>query len=292
MKKEIGRIVKTGSKGTLTKIGQASCLSRVSKVLKHDLNIQIRSFEFLKITHVEQLIQHFKSSQCSRSLQNTMAHIRSALRGVDRETFAADPRISNKSLGINGASRDGTHRAISLKKIEERISKQEPGAAATSRLQLTIGLRAREAVQASPSLKSWAIELQKYDSITVVHGAKNGRTRIVRFITPESKQAALEAIKTALEASLQAKEVLIPSKTLSGAMKAHNLKMAEVGFLGEESSHALRCTWAQEQYSRYLVRLDGDVKESLSRLSMDLGHGDGRGRYVKQVYLKNSAVDD
>lgn len=40
---------------------------------------------------------------------------------------------------------------------------------------------------------------------------------------------------------------------------------------------------------RYLS--DGvDRLEALARLSMDLGHGDGRERYCAQVYLKNSGA--
>ena len=273
----------------MTKIARASSLLQISKILKNDLNIQVKSFEFLKVKHVERLIQHLQArGQSPRTSQNTMAHIRCALREVGREKFASDPRISNKKLGISGASRDGKHRAISLEEIENRILKLDTGAAATTRLQMAVGLRAREAIQCAPSLKSWLIELEKHGCLTVVHGAKGGRTRIVRFITEESKQSALQAIKNAHQEAIKNNGVLIPSKSLQGAARAHLRQMKAAGFQGEESSHALRCTWAQAQYTRYMEMLGGDEKEALSRLSMDLGHGDGRGRYVKQVYLKNT----
>lgn len=273
----------------MTKIARSSSLLQISKILKNDLNIQVKSFDFLKITHVERLIQHLKvRGQSPRTSQNTMAHLRCALREAGREKFAADPRISNKSLGISGASRDGKHRAINLEEIELRILKLDDGAAATTRLQMTIGLRAREAIQSADSLKSWLIELEKFDCLTITHGTKGGRSRIVRFITQESKQSALQAIKNAHQEAIGSNGVLIPSKTLQGAARAHSRQMNAAGFQGEESSHALRCTWAQAQYTRYMEVLDGDEKEALARLSMDLGHGDGRGRYVKQVYLKNS----
>jgi hypothetical protein len=289
MKREIGRAVKAGGGSTLTKIARASSLAQISKILKNDLNIQVKSFEFLKVSHVERLIQHLQArGQSPRTSQNTMAHLRCALREVGREKFASDPRISNKKLGISGASRDGKHRAINLEEIEMRILKLDDGAAAATRLQMAIGLRAREAIQSSESLKSWLIELEKYDCLTISHGTKGGRTRIVRFITQESKQSALQAIKNAHQAAIKNNGVLIPSKSLQGAARAHLRSMNAAGFQGEESSHALRCTWAQAQYNRYMEMLGGDKKEALSRLSMDLGHGDGRGRYVKQVYLKNT----
>ena len=288
-KREIGRSVKAGGGSTLTKIARASSLLQISKILKNDLNIQVKSFDFLKINHVDRLIQHLQArGQSPRASQNTMAHLRCALREAGREKFAADPRISNKKLGISGASRDGKHRAIASEEIELRILKLDDGAAATTRLQMTIGLRAREAIQSTDSLKSWLVELEKYDCLTVSHGTKGGRSRIVRFITQESKQSALQAIKNARQQSIRSDGVLIPSKTLQGAARAHLRQMSAAGFHGEESSHALRCTWAQAQYTRYMEMLGGDEKEVLSRLSMDLGHGDGRGRYVKQVYLKNS----
>jgi hypothetical protein len=289
MKREIRQAVNAGGGSTLTKIARASSLAQISKILKNDLNIQVKSFEFLKVSHVERLIQHLQArGQSPRTSQNTMAHLRCALREVGREKFASDPRISNKKLGISGASRDGKHRAINLEEIEMRILKLDDGAAAATRLQMAIGLRAREAIQSSESLKSWLIELEKYDCLTISHGTKGGRTRIVRFITQESKQSALQAIKNAHQAAIKNNGVLIPSKSLQGAARAHLRSMNAAGFQGEESSHALRCTWAQAQYNRYMEMLGGDKKEALSRLSMDLGHGDGRGRYVKQVYLKNT----
>ena len=61
--------------------------------------------------------------------------------------------------------------------------------------------------------------------------------------------------------------------------------MNGVGFKGSEASHSLRYQFAREQFAKYLEAL-GDKKEALAALSMDLGHGDGRGRYCEQVYLR------
>ncbi|MBQ3300601.1 MAG: hypothetical protein IJH04_00345 [Eggerthellaceae bacterium] len=50
-------------------------------------------------------------------------------------------------------------------------------------------------------------------------------------------------------------------------------------------THALRYTFAHDQYRLY--RAEGSShRETLAALSKDLGHGDGRGRWVKIVYLR------
>ncbi|HFU8308966.1 TPA: DNA-binding protein, partial [Escherichia coli] len=49
--------------------------------------------------------------------------------------------------------------------------------------------------------------------------------------------------------------------------------------------HSMRYHFSQEARQFYRKSGYGD-KEIYARVSMDLGHGDGRGRYVKQVYFK------
>ncbi|EFA4015927.1 DNA-binding protein, partial [Escherichia coli] len=47
--------------------------------------------------------------------------------------------------------------------------------------------------------------------------------------------------------------------------------------------HSLRYAWAQDAIRHYLAQGFSE-KESLALTATDLGHGDGRGRWVKQVY--------
>ncbi len=58
---------------------------------------------------------------------------------------------------------------------------------------------------------------------------------------------------------------------------------AKVGLTGEYSPHSLRYAWAQDAIRHYLAQGFSE-KESLALTATDLGHGDGRGRWVKQVY--------
>lgn len=220
-----------------------------------------------------------------RTCQNNMAHLRAALREVGREKFVADRRISNEALGIDKGSRAGTHRAPARDDAIRRIESMKDGHREAARLQLELGLRAREAIQSYQSLPSWGRELEKTGRITVTAGTKGGRGRSVDLSNPEALGRAKEAIRQALTASGGGRKPLVASSSLEGAARSYQREMASVGFSGEQASHALRCAFAQDQYQRHLQQT-GDRKEALRRLSLDLGHGDGRGVYCAQVYLK------
>ena len=49
--------------------------------------------------------------------------------------------------------------------------------------------------------------------------------------------------------------------------------------------HSLRYAFMRERVGAYLQN-GIPMAEALARTSMDLGHGDGRGRWVKMVYLR------
>ena len=119
----------------------------------------------------------------------------------------------------------------------------------------------------------------------VLHGTKGGRPRSVSLLDQASKDRAIAAVREAIRVTEMQDGKLIPSSTLEGANRAYQRAMNAAGFKGSEASHALRYAFAREQFAKYLEDL-GDKKEALSALSMDLGHGDGRGRYCEQVYLR------
>ena len=287
MTRETSQITKSAGGSTLTRVGREANLNAISVQLKTELNIQVKSFSGLKVAHIEKLVSSWKDhGLSSRTMQNKMAHLRVALREVGREKFATDTRISNQSLGISGASRDGSHSSPGRAEIESRMSAMPPGARAAAGLQLELGLRSREAIQSVGSLSTWSKELARTGMITVVHGTKGGKARVVDLRYPGAKEKAREAIRTAQEVAKDAKGKLITSETLQGAARAYQRAMAEAGFIGAEASHSLRCQFAQEQYERHLDTT-GERSEALSKLSLDLGHGDGRGRYCAQVYLSS-----
>ncbi|RFE30374.1 DNA-binding protein [Salmonella enterica] len=66
----------------------------------------------------------------------------------------------------------------------------------------------------------------------------------------------------------------------------HN-HLRNAGLTGKYSPHSLRYAWAQDAI-RYNEEQGLSNKETLAVTSTDLGHGDGRGRYIEQVYIKNA----
>lgn len=78
---------------------------------------------------------------------------------------------------------------------------------------------------------------------------------------------------------------LIASTSLQGAARAYCRGLADAGLRGEHASHALRYAYARDLFGQYRT-LGVEPREARSMLAVDLGHGDGRGRYVAQVYLR------
>jgi len=288
-KNEIRAIVKAAGGSTLTRESRSANLAATANDLRLGLNVQIKSFAGLRTQHLQSLVTKWKTDgQSTRTIQNKLAHMRAALRAVGREKFAADARNSNGALGASGGSRSGTHTIPSEKTLGERISALPEAFQAGARLQKALGLRAQEAVQSNQSLRVWEKQILAGRPVTVLHGTKGGRPRSVSLLDQESKNKALTAVREAIRVMDKQDGKLIPSATLEGANRAYQRAMNEAGFKGSEASHALRYGFAREQFTRYMEALS-DRKEALSALSLDLGHGDGRGRYCAQVYLKGMA---
>ena len=79
--------------------------------------------------------------------------------------------------------------------------------------------------------------------------------------------------------------VLIAKPDEKTAMCRYRNVMYQAGFRGKESGHSLRYAFAQEQIREYMAQGYSQA-EALAMTSMDLGHGDGRGRYIAQVYQR------
>ncbi len=154
-----------------------------------------------------------------------------------------------------------------------------------SELQRCIGLRMKEAVQSGLSLASWRDSLEAGRPLEVVYGTKGGRPRAT-FVPEALRQRARQAVAAALQlAADRDGGRLVASISLQGARNRYRGACAEFGLKGKVASHGLRYAWAQDRYSAY--RREGlDEREAVRRLSQDLGHGSGRGRYVRMVYLR------
>ena len=276
--------MKDQSGSTLTKTAREATLKNVQTFMRH--NQLAHRLQEAKTTHIEKYVKAQKDAGVSdRTLQNRMSHLRSELTAIGRGKLADSERLSTKALGIDNASRDGTHRAMSSEQYSAVLEKAQalsPSFAAALQLQRELGLRQSEAIQCMESLKSWEKALERGDRIHVLHGTKGGRARDTLANDPER---ALEAVRSALEATKDNGGQLVVSSSLEGARRSYGRLCNEVGMKGEHASHALRCMYAQDRFENYMESFDGDRREALAATSMDLGHGDGRGTYVAQVYL-------
>ncbi len=240
-------------------------------------------------------LDEVRPSVSARTLQNMLAHFRVALRGVGRSHVADSVEWSNQAFNAtsHGGDRVGKHRAVS---DAELAAAQRQAAAlgaagreaiVLSELQRTCGLRAQEAVQCAASLASWKAALEDGRPVLIAAGTKGGRARTA--VIPESlRDRAMRAIDAALALSQSNQGHLVAADSLWGALSRYGHACRAVGLQGEIGSHSLRYAWAHDRFREYL-REGLAHRVALSRLANDLGHGDGRARYVKMVYLRGFA---
>ena len=256
-------------------------IGRFADYLK-SANLQVRGVEYLKGKHVQGFIDARKGAGISlRTLQNEVTALRVVLRQAGRDKLA--DQLGTKELGIAGASRNGTKTALSESRLVElraAVLARDEGVAAVVDLQRALGLRAEEGVKSCKSLATWERQLKAGQPVHVVFGTKGGRPRLV---SPADRERALSAIQQARALADRQGGVLIAKTNEKEAMTRYRNVMAASGFIGRESGHSLRYAFAQEQIRAYTLT-GYSVKEALALASMDLGHGDGRGKYIKQVY--------
>lgn len=266
-----------------TRENRESAVSRFASFLKAE-NVQIKKIEHIKHKHVEKFVRACSNRGLSaRTIQNEISALRTTLAAASRAEFARS--IDNKKLGIAGASRDGTKTAMSEEKISAlraALTKLDVGVAAAVELQRALGLRGKEAVMSSASLKSWEKQLESRHPVNVVFGTKGGRPR---FVNPADRSRALHAVKAALSVAQRQSGRLIDKPDLKSALARYTRCMHAAGATGRESGHALRYAFAQAQIRAYEER-GLSRAEALAATSCDLGHGDGRGRWIEQVYSR------
>lgn len=114
-------------------------------------NIQIRQVAQLKARHIEDYIREWlQQGIARRSLQNGMAAIRCFLAQAGRNKLATSERISNRALGLAGAPRTGTHRAIPPEyywHVLDTARAKDARQTVAMELSRLMGLRSQEAVQ-------------------------------------------------------------------------------------------------------------------------------------------------
>ncbi|QTF09647.1 DNA-binding protein [Brenneria izadpanahii] len=254
------------------------------------LNIQIRDVKHIKTSHIEKYIHSRQAENIScRTLQNEMSAVRSIMTAAGRNKLA-DPnheKLSNQALGISGANRDGTKAPITDEKLAAVINhslKKDEGVALAVQLSRYLGLRTEEAVQSAKSLKTWKQALiNGNERVRVIFGTKGGRPRET---TVYNREKVLSILDAAIKHSGENNGKLIDKPSLHTAIERYRNIVREAGMVGKDAPHSLRYAYSRDAVSFHVENGMSKV-EAEALVSMDLGHGDGRGRYIKQVYLKD-----
>ncbi len=158
-----------------------------------------------------------------------MAALQAVLRQAGRRQVVEHPRLTNKALGVSGASRNGTRRAITpehYQQVMEKARAEDAGLAAALEIARLMGLRSQETVQSSLSLKTW---LKAIEKALIVAEQHNGR--------------------------------LIDKPDLKMALESWHKQVIKVGLKGEFSPHSLRYAWAQDAIRHYLAQGPDEIKQ-------------------------------
>ena len=236
-------------------------------------------------------LEHRATVVSARCVQLEASHLRRAISGSGRELGdVRDPKNpwSSARMGVPEGSRIGGKAAADPTRYESARHRMPDDIKAGVGLINAIGLRMKESAMAKDSLEGWRGELAKPESrergvyLHIIDGCKGGRPRWV-FVPPGRVDLVVAAVAAAAQSVSKCGNV-IDAENLKDALKRFSNCMSRLELTGDNSVHGLRRAFAQSQYAYYR---EAGMSEALAlkRLSQDLGHGDGRGRWVANNYL-------
>jgi hypothetical protein len=245
--------------------------------------------------HLQAYAQHrAMHGVSSRTLANEMSHLRAVLMHIGKEGLARNPAYSNRALGIGRGSRVGTKQPLSDAAIhtfqEYMVRLGRPCIGGLLELQRAFGLREAEAIRAGQpeTLARWQRELQERGSVRVLEGTKGGRLREVHPADLDRAQKAVQVALAMLKVTGQPYLLMRANGSITTGLKQALGVYSNVCYRAGIQSHGARYAFASERMRAY--RDQGySEREARAATSLDLGHGDGRGRYVASVYAR--AVD-
>ena len=228
-----------------------------------------------------------------RTIANEMSHVRAVLIHCGKEGLARNPAYSNKALGIGRGSRIGTKEPLSdaaIRGFQEQADRLGRSAIGNVlELQRALGLREAEAIRGgnAETLARWHRELQGHGHVRIIEGTKGGRARDVHPADLSRARSAIERAQATLGASGQRYLVTradgTPATGLRQALGIYRNLCHRAGI----QSHSARYAFAEERIQSYRNERYSE-REARVATSLDLGHGDGRGRYVASVYAHGS----
>ncbi|MCT4711358.1 integrase domain-containing protein [Enterobacteriaceae bacterium H11S18] len=254
-----------------------------------DSGIKLRHSDSIKTRHFSgYLLSRKEKGICDRTVRNERAALRGVFGSLGKQSLADpdNPLLSNKTLGLESTSRDGTKLPLlpdEFRTALNEIEKKDAGVAATMQLAYVLGLRTKEAVESCKSIPTWKRALESgQDSVRVVFGTKGGRPRDTVILDRAALKHAIHCAEKVMDKN---NGRLIDRPNIRQAIDRYRYHVRRAGLVGEKAPHSMRYHFSQEA-KRFYEKNGFSEKEIYAQVSMDLGHGDGRGRYVKQVYFK------
>lgn len=239
-------------------------------------NIQIKHPDHIKAKHVRAYVAYLRDERglSAGTIKNVAACLRVANRNLPK---------SNKALGIPRRSREGKHWPCPKWLYERLIAElSHPGVVVAVKLQWTLGLRLLEAISAGQSLREWQRDLQRpVATVRVLHGTKGGRLRATFAPDPAAALAAVEEGLALLKK--QGTPYLVPAKNRKAAVAQFRKCTRPLGLKGPLAPHSLRYAYTHRLIC-HLAACGFSENEALAFAALSLGHGDGRGRWIRQVY--------
>lgn len=249
--------------------------SNFSNFMKSNYS-EVKQVKDVKTEHIQSFLNE-KSNTCSTATLNQYQSKFNKLENVVNNTYNIDVNYRGFITPLtveNTKIRDSSMSREDFNKLQQSFSNSSSSAKPAIELTSKCGLRVSECTK----LQSRDIDLNK-GVIRVIDG-KGGRDREVK-IREEDKQYFAD-----LKAQYSDYERICPVKPDS-INKAIQRKMERLDMKDkyqDTSIHCIRKMYAQEQYDRY--REEGyEIKESLGKVSLDIGHSENRLELMKSYVL-------
>jgi len=276
---------------------------------RHLTLLQVKAYLVFRANPVAASEGQRERPGCSVAAQaNLLSKIRSLIRNDHGDPDAAG--ITRKQLGIAPRSRVGKKLPIEQNHFEQVVaearSKGQEGLALTLELERYLGFRGLEALSSTSALLEFACDAVRLLgqsnstaaggpglrdlSMAVVDGTKGGRIRDT-FVLQRHALTTLHVIQQALDYAAIHDGFLVVGKKndLASARRHYHSQCRRLGLVGQFAPHSLRYRYAVDLLQELMDR-GWSRQDSLARVSLALGHGSSRQRYVRSVYC-NSVVD-
>lgn len=292
---ELHSLAKKAGGSHLTVESREACMNTFAEHLKAH-GFTIASVHQIKLKHIVSYVRAREDDGTQvRTIHNLVTHLRTTLRAAGRAQFVRE-QLSSKQLGLEKSCRDGTKVAIRNPHYEDKVAlaiARDLGIAAGMMLCRELGLRGQEAIMSVKHLDSWRASLEGQSALPLIvsAGTKGGRVRELPVSLIPNREAALQAVIVAQQVAAERGGRLIDKPTLKQAVDKWDNEMRAIGLTGKLSGHSLRYAFAVAAIERFQAQGLSE-KRALELTSCLLGHGEGRGRWVRQVYSRTEEADE